>query len=426
MTHDKTRAAQGDVVISAGDRNFHLLFTAAEMAKRGRLSMLFCGAYPTRFEKRLLANPRLPGARKFARLLNRQEAIPEDLIRQNRRSEFVSATGISLQRFPKSGSLNAFLQTTSFQMYGRNAARHLPEAAENGARIYHYRAGFGQSSVKVAAEAGMRTICDHSIVHPSLLDVLVDGRGKFPEDRPSRPTGIWGAVLDDIDKADIVLVNSDFVAKTFSFMGFDQSRLAVVYQGVEDKFLARLPDERGFYEVGSSRPVRFLFAGGIGPRKGFDEIAAALAAIPSANIELHLAGSLSQSSREDYAELLADPRVTYHGVLSQNDLAMLMHHSDVFLFPSRAEGSARVVFEAMAAGCAVITTENAGSIVRHGEGGLLVPVNDHEALIGAIEDLLRDTALLADMGSHNGSLIRNAYTQSHYGDNLERLYGLGN
>ncbi|PRX09061.1 UNVERIFIED_ORG: glycosyltransferase involved in cell wall biosynthesis [Martelella mediterranea] len=426
MKHDEKHAKQGDVVISAGNRNFHLLFTAAEMAKRGRLSLLFCGGYPTRLEKKLLGNSRLPGARKLSRLLNRQEEIPDGLIRQHRPSEIVSTAGISVRRFSKSRSLDTALQTMSFRMYGRHAARYLPKAAENGAHIYHYRAGFGQSSVKVAAEAGMRTICDHSIVHPSLLDLLVANGGKFPDERPSRPEGLWGTILDDIEKADLVLVNSDFVAKTFSFMGFDRSRLAVVYQGVEDKFLARLPDERSYYQVGSSQPVRFLFAGGIGPRKGLDEIAAALAAIPFANIELHLAGSLPQSSRDIYTKLLADPRVTYHGVLSQDDLAMLMHQSDVFLFPSRAEGSARVVFEAMAAGCAVITTENAGSVVRHGEGGLLVPVSDYEALAGAIEVLLDDAALIADMGLYNRSVIHNAYTQSHYGDNLEKLYNLSN
>lgn len=414
--------AQADVVISSGNRNFHMLFTAAELAQRNRLAMLICGGYPRPWERALLKGPLLRGSRKFDRFLGRQENIPDDLISQSRGSETISAAGMTLRGIPLARKIDTALQEAAFRAYGRHAARQLPKAAAKGARIYHYRAGFGQSSVPVARQAGMRTICDHSIVHPSLLQVLVQNGGRFPESQPGRPGGIWGSVLDDIAQADMVLVNSQFVAETFVFMGFDRSRLAVVYQGVENKFLARLPQTRDYYEAGSPRPVRLLFAGGIGPRKGVDEIARALAALPDAALELHMAGSLSSEARERYAGLLADPRVTYHGMLSQNDLAMLMSRSDVFLFPSRAEGSARVVFEAMAAGCAVITTPNAGSAVRASEGGLLVPPSDHDALVAALEALLADPAAFARMGQCNRDLIRDSYTQASYGDALERVY----
>ncbi|MET3598502.1 glycosyltransferase family 4 protein [Martelella mangrovi] len=411
-----------DVVISSGNRNFHLLFSAAEMARRNRLALLICGGYPTPLEQKLLKSPKIPGAAKLSRLLGRKEEIPDDLIRQNRLSEAISVAGISLRGVPRAKFADIALQKKAFEIYGRHAARHLPQAAKKGARIYHYRAGFGQSSVKVAADAGMKTICDHSIVHPALLDVLVANGGRFPEVRPPRPDGIWGVIQDDLERADLVLVNSDFVAETFAFMGFDQSRIAVIYQGVEDKFLTRLPAQREYYGQGSTRPVRFLFAGGVGPRKGVDEIADAFAAIPHARVELHIAGSLTASARQKYDALLSDPRVTYHGMLPQGELVKLMSCTDAFIFPSRAEGSARVVFEAMAAGCAVITTKNAGSVVEDGEGGLLVAVSDPAGLSGAIEKMLNETASFSRMGRFNRSLILERYTQKNYGANLEALY----
>ena len=46
-----------------------------------------------------------------------------------------------------------------------------------------------------------------------------------------------------------------------------------------------------------------------------------------------------------------------------------MSRAEVFVFPSLAEGSARVVAMAMAAGCYVITTPNSGSVVRDGAMG---------------------------------------------------------
>ena len=49
----------------------------------------------------------------------------------------------------------------------------------------------------------------------------------------------------------------------------------------------------------------------------------------------------------------------------------MLQKADIFLFPSLVEGSAKVIFEAMASGCAVITP-NSGSIVEHNKGGFVV------------------------------------------------------
>jgi glycosyltransferase involved in cell wall biosynthesis len=408
-----------DVVISSGHKNFHMLFSASELERRGRLSSLICGAYPTNFEQMILNSWPLKNSEKLARFLNRVEKISPELIYQNRLSELTS----SLSRFNTKLGLRAdVLAVSAFNMYGKKSEKVLEQAAKRGAKIYHYRAGFGQSSIKVAKELGMLTVCDHSIVHPSLLKPLIDSKGVYPQSHPVRPRGFWGAILDDVEAADQVLVNSDFVAETFQFMGFDANRLTVAYQGVEDKFMSRLPSNRNYYSDKAKLPVKFLFAGGIIPRKGMDEISQVLLQQSSHDFELHLAGSLPAESKERYAALLADERVTYHGMLSQLKLAELMSHSDVFLLPSRAEGSARVVFEAMAAGCAVITTANTGSAIQNGEGGWIIPVNNIEALQNVLEEILCCPNIIAEIGKVNRRLIQDKYKQINYGENLEDLY----
>lgn len=411
--------AHRDVLISSGFKNFHMLFTAAEIERRGRLTRLICGAYPTPIESAILTSWPFSRSRKLGRFVNRVERLPFERVSQHRLSEMLCSLAPHLGRFDSYGDTIA---ATAFKLYGRRAEADVRRAAEAGAKIYHYRAGFGQSSVAVAQSLGMKTICDHSIVHPALLSSLIELGGRFPETQPGRPDGMWGAVLDDIDAADRVLVNSDFVAETFRFMGEDPSRLAVVYQGVDDKFLSRLTTQRDFFAASDDRSLKFLFAGGIGPRKGIDEVAAMLKELPNARFELHLAGVLSADARERYIGMLADSRVTYHGVQSQTDLAQLMLHSDVFLFPSRAEGSARVIFEAMAAGCAVITTRNAGSAVIDGEGGRIIPVNDRHALRESLEEMLAKPTIIAEMGRANQVLVRSIYTQKSYGDALEEAY----
>ena len=398
-----------------------MLFTAAEMAKRGRLAMLIAGGYPRPFERAILVH--WVKNRKLARFLGRKEAVPDKLIQQSRFSEALSSAGPIVSRRLGRPAMNDAIQAIAFDRYARKAGLAIQRAAFEGATTYHFRAGFGQNSIATAREAGMRTICDHSIVHPALLTPLVNLNGRFPETRPAEPNGMWRKVQNDIKNADLVLVNSDFVAETFAFMGCDPARVKVVYQGVEDKFIARLPEQRDYYARSENRKLRLFFAGGIGPRKGVDEIAAVLSADPTVPLELHMAGSLSPEARVRYAALLSDPRVTYHGMLSQDDLAALMARSDIFLFPSRAEGSARVVFEAMAAGCAVIVTKNAGSVAQDGVSGRVVPVNDVEALSAAIASAMSKPHEFAEMGRANRNLVLSRYRQKNYGDALEEVYG---
>jgi glycosyltransferase involved in cell wall biosynthesis len=99
-----------------------------------------------------------------------------------------------------------------------------------------------------------------------------------------------------------------------------------------------------------------------------------------------------------------------------------MLRSPVFIFPSFAEGSARVVFEALACGCYVITTPNSGTIVEHGVHGALVPPGNPAALAQSVKDADADRNRLAEIGAHNAALVRAQYTQSAYGNALASLY----
>jgi glycosyltransferase involved in cell wall biosynthesis len=91
--------------------------------------------------------------------------------------------------------------------------------------------------------------------------------------------------------------------------------------------------------------------------------------------------------------------------------------ADVFLLPSICEGSATVCYEALAAGLPVITTPNAGSVVRDGIDGFIVPIRDPEAIAEKLELLARDRELLAWMSS-NGLAPSREFTLERYGERL--------
>jgi len=71
---------------------------------------------------------------------------------------------------------------------------------------------------------------------------------------------------------------------------------------------------------------------------------------------------------------------------SQSDILPFLNQMDVFVLPSRTEGFGLAILEAMAAGCPVIASDTGGipEIVEHEFNGLLVPVEDSQALASAI------------------------------------------
>ena len=201
---------------------------------------------------------------------------------------------------------------------------------------------------------GYYTLCDHSIAHPSTIDCLVKNKGKFISSKIKSPSNWQKLVVYDINQADAVLVNSNFVKESFRYVNF-KKKIHVLQYGLEKKFfdfLKNLKKDKG------NGKIKFLFAGAIVQRKGVDEIQEALGKLKDSDFELHIAGNLNSLAKSRYKKLFEDKRTFYHGSLNKRDLCQLMLNSDVFLFPSLCEGSARVIFEAMASGCAIITTKN--------------------------------------------------------------------
>jgi glycosyltransferase involved in cell wall biosynthesis len=111
-----------------------------------------------------------------------------------------------------------------------------------------------------------------------------------------------------------------------------------------------------------------------------------------------------------------------NGHLTWAELAEHMSMADIFVFPSLAEGSARVVFMAMACGCYVITTPNSGSIVQDGVNGRIVAPGSVDELEVAIRESILNPAIIPIIGRKNADLIKGNYTQSHYGKGLMAIY----
>jgi glycosyltransferase involved in cell wall biosynthesis len=147
---------------------------------------------------------------------------------------------------------------------------------------------------------------------------------------------------------------------------------------------------------GHGAACTFLFAGGITQRKGIKYLLEAWRRIRRPGWRLQLLGAPPRDPGP-----LAGYRdeVQWLGRVAHAEVPGVMAAADVFAFPSLFEGSAVVTYEALACGLPSVVTPNAGSVVRDGVEGFLVPAGDAEALAGRMERLGSDPALRAHMAA---------------------------
>ena len=423
MGQPTKREQSSKVVVSAGFHRTHVTIAAREASARGALETVITGAYPTAQVKRRLGRLGLGQSGRIARLLERDEGIPDEQLSALFGPELLDEVLREVTRLPPLRDLRASTSAACMRLYGYLTGRELARTSAS-CGVFHFRAGFGGASVPIARRKGLVALCDHSAVHPVLVHQLLACRGNLACARQKPATGpldpVWQTMLADLNRADAVLLNSHFLKDMFLSLGWPPERIYVAYVGVDDHFLRNASGERGLTLNG---PLRLLFAGRFERSKGADEVISALSALPAIAWELEIAGPVARDVASTNRRFFADSRVSLLGTVPRSALAERMKAAHVFVFPSHAEGSARVVFEALACGCYVITTPNAGSIVENGVHGALVPPGKVEPLVEALVHANKNRALLAEIGPRNAGVISTSFTQRDYGRALEEIYG---
>jgi len=106
-------------------------------------------------------------------------------------------------------------------------------------------------------------------------------------------------------------------------------------------------------------------------------------------------GPLRESLHAKADALGIGERVTWHGWVARDVLAKLYRRADCLVQASNIEGMSNTVLEGMASGLPIIASEGPGNrdVVVHESNGILFPVDDLDALHGAMRALSADRAV---------------------------------
>src|SRR5205814_6412873 len=192
-----------------------------------------------------------------------------------------------------------------------------------------------------------------------------------------------GRSIEEYDLATLLLVLSERAAETFRESGMAKEKLFYLPRGVDvDRF-----------KPGIRPPIfRAIFSGALIERKGIHHLLEAWHRLNLRDAELWLLGSIHDEAKPHLKKFGTD-NVRVLGF--KRDLENYLNQGSVYVFPSRLEGSAKTIYEASASGLPMITTREAGDVVRDGVEGIIVQPGDVDAIAAAIEHLHRRPEIVA-------------------------------
>lgn len=182
---------------------------------------------------------------------------------------------------------------------------------------------------------------------------------------------------------------------------FNQNNLTTVYNGID------LSKFKSFKTKKKNEEIMILSVGRFNEQKDYPNLFKAIKILKDNNliekVKFYIAGD--GELRPYLEKTIEDLGINNNIVLlgKRSDIPELLNQSDYFVLSSRHEGLPTVVIEAMACETFVVATDCGGSAEILGETGVLVPIENSEALAKGLEQAMK---LTEDQIRKNGKFAR--------------------
>lgn len=268
-------------------------------------------------------------------------------------------------------------------------------------RIVHIHTAAGGSFRNHMYYAGLAKLMGRKVVlhcHASQFHVWYDAISPKMRSRVNR-------TLSRIDR---LIVLSQSWKELFTSLGIDPAKI-VVLNNITPDHGGVVPERAG------DEPVRLLFLGEIGPRKGVFDVLSAMKDVSTkypGKFCLDIGGNkMEQELRERISELGLSDSVCFHGFVSGEKKNQLLQNAHVFILPSWNEGLPIAILEAMSYGCAIISTPVGGIPEVVKGNGILVEPGNVEEIAAAIAQM-DDDAERALMGARSLEIVKAFYPEA--------------
>lgn len=284
-------------------------------------------------------------------------------------------------------------------------------------------ARFRPDVVHINFATGGSLVRKHALVRAARAfrkPVVIHFHGGFPQEAiaAGKPSGRLFVGL--CRRADLVIALGEVTRqRIIDQVGLPQERIRIVPNGIVD-FAAG-----GTAARPTTGPLRILFAGEVGDRKGVAVLIAGLARLPpDTEWMCDICGNGDIARYQAMArDLAVADRVSFTGWTPMDEIHRRMLQADVVVLPSLAENMPLSLIEGTCAGAALVATPIAETraILRDGENGLIVD-RDPQAVADALAALLADRKRLARMQAKSRELYDENFTIDALADRLVAVY----
>lgn len=209
-------------------------------------------------------------------------------------------------------------------------------------------------------------------------------------------------------------------------LGLDRSGLSVVYPAVAESFAERDPHTRASLkrDLGITEPRLVVNVKRLHELAGQTFLLDAFAALGRTDVRLVICGTgaLRESLEQQARTLGIADRVTFAGLVPNDDVARYTAAADVFALPSLLEALPTVAVEALASGTPVVSADHPGGLELQElfEGDVtVVPRRDAHTLARALGEAL---AAGRRTRPHTATTLARLFRPPAIADLYERLY----
>lgn len=141
-------------------------------------------------------------------------------------------------------------------------------------------------------------------------------------------------------------------------------------------------------------------------------------------------GKRSRKHYQSLKAILTDPynqnRMALYEDIPHEEMPGLFNSADIFVLPSSKEMLGISVVEAMAHGCAVITSTGVGAAgyITHGEDGLIFERDNREAFQRQLRELLADQERVRSLGRKAAATIRHQHAPTSFVHRIRDIAGV--